>query len=122
MATVGVKVISHKDDVIKELGDKLQGALELLGLAGEDNAKLEITKLVYDTPESPNYKRTGNLRNSLTHTDNGKDTVYIGTNVEYAPYVEYGTSKMPPRPYLKSALENHFDEYEDIVKGILEDG
>ena len=63
--TAGVKVISHKDDVIKELGDKLQGALELLGLAGEDNAKIEITKLVYDTPESPTYKRTGNLRNSL---------------------------------------------------------
>ena len=33
---------------------------------------------------------TGTLRRSITHEVND-DTVYIGTNLEYAPYVEYGT-------------------------------
>ena len=119
MDTTGTIVISHKDDVLKELGDKLGIALETIGMAGEANAKLEITKLVYDTPESPNYKRTGKLRNSLTHTDNGKDTVYIGTNVEYASAVEYGTKRIPPRPYLKNAVEKHSDEYKEIIDEIL---
>ena len=33
---------------------------------------------------------TGNLRNSITHEVYGNEGV-VGTNVEYAPYVEFGT-------------------------------
>ena len=31
--------------------------------------------------------------------------VAIGTNVEYAPYVEYGTSRMMAQPYLRPAID-----------------
>lgn len=34
----------------------------------------------------------------------------MGSRVEYAGYVEEGTSKMPPYPYLKPALEAKKDE------------
>lgn len=87
---------------------------------------------------------TGNLKNSLTHTV--KDlTVFIGTNVKYAPYVELGTGQanvpggtskpswvyrdehgefhrafpQPARPYLKPAIADHLDEYERIMKDAL---
>jgi len=33
---------------------------------------------------------TGELRRSITHEVNG-DTGIVGSNLEYAPYVEYGT-------------------------------
>lgn len=36
-----------------------------------------------------------------------KDNVSIGTNVEYAPYLEYGTYKMPSRPAFRTALDNN---------------
>lgn len=97
---------------LKELEDKLPKILEKLGKAGEDNAKLEITVL--------GAVDTGNLRKSISHADNGKDTTYVGTNVEYAPYVEMGTSKYPkPRPYLENAVRNHKDDYEQIIKNEL---
>jgi phage gpG-like protein len=35
---------------------------------------------------------TGRLRQSITHRIEGS-TGIVGTNVEYAPYVEYGTGK-----------------------------
>jgi len=50
----------------------------------------------------------GRLRSSITN-EIGQDgqglVVTIGTNVEYAPYVELGTSKMAAQPYLLPALE-----------------
>lgn len=89
---------------------------------------------------------TGNLRNSITHSteDNGH-TVVIGSNVEYAPYVELGTGKFaeggsgrdtpwsyqdaegrwhttsgrPPKPFLRPAIENHTDEYREVLEQIL---
>ena len=49
----------------------------------------------------------------------GKVTVYIGSNVEYAPYVEIGTTRMRARPFLKPAVDNHQDEYKRIIQEIL---
>lgn len=61
---------------------------------------------------------TGTLRASIGHVVNrmGRDTVkaVIGSNVEYAPYQEFGTYKMAAQPFLRPALENSRDEIEDI--------
>lgn len=97
----------------------VSAALTVIGMQAEANAKIEITKKVYDTPESKSgYKRTGRLRNSIAN-DHDETAVYVGTNVEYAPYVELGTYKMPERPFLRPAIEEHLDEYAEIFKRIL---
>ena len=46
----------------------------------------------------------------------GDHTVYIGTNVYYAPYVEYGTRKMEARPFLSSSIQGHKSDFEDLFK------
>jgi len=54
----------------------------------------------------PNIQ-TGRLRSSITWalgTDLDGLFADIGSNVEYAGYVEEGTSHAPPYPYLKPAL------------------
>ena len=114
MSKVEIKV--DNTNVVKNLlNQTMEKTLTMLGMQGERNAKIEITRAVYDTPESPNYRRTGNLRNSITWTSD-RSAAYIGTDVEYAPYVELGTSKMKKRPFLKPAVTEHMDEYRAIVK------
>lgn len=48
--------------------------------------------------------RTGNLRSSITGRVAGEQAI-IGTNVEYAPYMEYGTKVTKAQPYLRPALD-----------------
>lgn len=48
---------------------------------------------------------TSRLRNSITTQRLGKATYGVGTGVEYAPYVEFGTRKMGAKPYLRPAAE-----------------
>lgn len=43
----------------------------------------------------------------------------VGTNVEYAMYVEYGTSKMSEQPFLIPAYLNHRDRYTKALTEIL---
>lgn len=64
---------------------------------------------------------TGNLRRSLTYFVEG-DSVYVGTNCEYAQYVEEGTSRSKPHPYLRPAAEGHMDEWKRILEDELENG
>lgn len=92
--------------VVKATDEAIAKALETCGLIAEGYGKQYLTvKGAVDT---------GRLRNSVTHTVEGK-TAYIGTNVEYAPYIEYGTSKMKPRTYLKPSIADHVDQYKDII-------
>ena len=54
-------------------------------------------------------KDTGNLARSI-HTDvtersNTRVMTEIGTDVEYAPYPEFGTSRMKAQPYLRPAFD-----------------
>lgn len=84
-------------------------ALTMIGLKAEGNAKAICPV------------DTGRLRNSITNAiDTDENAVYIGTNVEYGPYVELGTRRRQPHPYLKPAAADHADEYRAILKGCLE--
>jgi len=50
---------------------------------------------------------TGRLRASITHeigADSQGLVATVGTNVVYAPFLEYGTSRMSARPFLRPAL------------------
>ena len=98
-----------------ELERRIPIILEAVGEQAEGNAITEINKLVYDTPPSDSYVRTGRLKGSISHAVSGED-VYIGTNVEYAPYVELGTYRMAPRPFLRNAVSGYRAEYEQIIK------
>ena len=86
----------------------LARALEKIGLVAEGYAKRLCPV------------DTSILRNSITHADDG-EAEYIGTNVEYAPYVELGTSRTRAQPYLKPAVVNHSDEYKKIVEAEMRD-
>lgn len=106
-------------------------ALERCGMQAEGYAK-DLTPV-----------DTGNLRNSITHKV-VDDTVYIGTNNEYAAYVELGTGKYTEggrpdpwvyqddegrwhhthgqraKPYLKPAVTDHKQTFRNIIKDELE--
>lgn len=98
---IEVQFESHADEILKEFKMAKARALERIGLRAERHAKNKCPK------------DTGTLQNSITHVTDD-DSVYIGTDLEYAPYVELGTIRMSPRPYLRPAA-NYTHEYEMII-------
>lgn len=51
---------------------------------------------------------TGTLRRSMTFIFFERDCyAEIGTNVEYAPFVEFGTCRMGSKPYLRPAWQHY---------------
>lgn len=58
---------------------------------------------------------TGRLRNSISHAVD-EDAAYIGTNVEYAPYVELGARGRQGVHFLQKAATEHTDEYKKLLE------
>ena len=59
---------------------------------------------------------TGVLRSSIGAEEITPLLFEVGTNVEYAAFVEFGTSRMAAQPYLEPAAETVRAKYPDIVK------
>lgn len=111
MSDIEVKLTVDNTKLIKaSTRTAITHALQEVGLQAEGYAK---RKCPVDT---------GLLRSSIrsyVEDDGGDQTAVIGTNVEYAAYVEFGTSKTKAQPYLKPAAENHSAEYMAIIQAQL---
>ena len=99
MADIDIIVKDNSGEVMQQFEQSLQIALETVGTQAESHAKQIVSDFVVygkvDIPKGYHEKDnsrvdTGRLRNSIAHTV-VKEDVYIGTNLEYAPYHELGT-------------------------------
>ena len=125
----------NSDEVLEAFNAACLRALERCGLQAEGYAK-DLVPV-----------DTGALRNSISHkVVDSEPAAYIGTNQEYAAYIEFGTGHyssigggtpkshwvyigddgkyhigkpMQPRPYLKPAVANHVGTYRNIFKDEL---
>lgn len=129
---MNVQFTDNSKEVLEAMQQAAVRALEKCGLTAEGYAK----KLC---PVD-----TGNLRNSITHTvDEEEPAAYIGSNAEYAAYVELGTGKyvsggrptpwvyqdekgnwhrthgQKAQPYLKPAVSDHANTYRKIIEDEL---
>lgn len=97
-------------------------------LGAEEQARNEALEIIGGKAET--YAKrlcpvdTGRLRSSITHQQMDENTEVIGTNVEYAPYVELGHhttsgTMVNGKPFLRPAAENHISEYKNIMKSVM---
>ena len=96
-----IKFTSNVNDILSDMEKGKRNALTAIGATAETYAKKA-------TPVD-----TGRLRNSISHTVDG-EAAYIGSNVEYAPYVELGTSRAKAHHMLQKAATEHSAEYKRL--------
>ena len=99
-----------------DLEKRLEQAAEAGILAATLAVEQQVVAICPVGKSRPGYVG-GRLRGSITHKtfkDDGKIPMktgvakgegIVGTNVYYAPYVEYGTYKMAPRAFLRRGLD-----------------
>ena len=107
---------SYRKEVENATEQAIQRALETVGGMAESDVKVQITK--------NRSVVTGNLRNSITHQQYDNNTEVVGTNVEYAPYVELGHhtrsgSFVSAKPYMRPAIENNKQKYQKVIQAEL---
>lgn len=64
---------------------------------------------------------TGRLRGSITTNIISTYSGEVGTNVEYAGWVEYGTRYQSAQPYFEPAVEKNEDKFNEELDKIIEE-
>ena len=125
---MNVQFTDNSGEVLSAMKQAALDALEEIGLTAEGYAKKACPV------------DTGQLRNSITHqVVEAENAVYIGSDVEHAPYVELGTGVHYPggrttpwayqdakgnwhrtngskaQPYLRPAVADHGETYKSIT-------
>lgn len=140
-----VKVVSHKQEVLDQLGEateKVLFAMGLLGVEGCVEKASEIDSVTgrptvdtgryragfgFITPTQGRMSGTGATEKKAEDDISGKrsqkDTVVIANNVEYAPYLEFGSGTQEggnhARYIMKRGIESKVDKMKTQAKEIL---
>lgn len=134
MPKLDVEIINNKEAILEAFHEQIKRGLESIGQTAEGYAQENCINV-----------DTGRLRNSISHAV-VENEVQIGTNVEYAPYIEYGTGiyasegggrqtpwayydkklgewvwtrGIKPTHFLRNAVTQHDDEYMAIMEANL---
>lgn len=105
------KVFTSADDIMKE-------AVK----AGLFKVSQEVAQ--YAKSNHPYQNQTGNLEASTiakpVEVEDGKLVGVVQAGMEYAPYVEYGTSRSAPYPFLTPAVQANQTNLTNTVKAVAE--
>lgn len=111
--------VSQVDQLIDDLDDA--------GPRVEERAKTVVSKTGHDSVASMQQLAavdTGAMKNS-TGVDIDSDGLGFeaGPTVEYAPFVEWGTTKMAPQPFVVPGFEQNlpaaYEAFEQVAGGIF---
>lgn len=134
-----IRVQDNSQLVLEGLGKAMERALYAIGVKAVEGSVDAISGR-YDIDPAVD---TGRLRASIsfiTPTDKGdsgqpkpanaqagdeltgtaeKNTVVVGSNVEYAEYVHNGTSRMAGRPFLREGIDKTKDQMQEQAEKIF---
>lgn len=130
---MSIETKDNTKEVLSALDKAIERGLEAIGLTAEGHAKKDPNMPV-DTGLARNsitFAVSGKSANISTYSDdkgtemgsysgtapNDKDkAVYLGSNVEYFPYIELGSPTINARHVLKRAATEHSDEYKKLME------
>ena len=98
------KYTDNTDKVLAEIERLTQQRLETAAQMVERTAKQMVPV------------KTGTLKRSITHVIQ-KTKAIIGSNLNYAPWIEMGTTKQSAQPYLRPALMANLGKIKRLFGG-----
>ncbi len=108
-----MKLEAEYDGGLSSIAEILGEGIEKVLFAGGERA-CEMAKEICPVD-------TGTLRDSIS-VSVGDNRAEISANTDYASYVEFGTTKMAPQPYLVPSLLGGSDEIVSAMAQVITEG
>jgi len=106
--TVSVTLLGVADvaNMLMKVGDALVIVTNEQLIRAGALAVYEVQQSIMGNRGEPKSVDTGNFANSIQVKNLDKNSVSVFSEVEYAPFLEYGTSRMQPRLHFQNTAFN----------------
>ena len=127
-----VKIVkTNVKEVLQSMqGDRLGKAVMAGGFVLESAVKISMsaashTGLVYgghrasapgETPAVDMGVLVNSINTQLVSSSDTSAFAEVGTGVEYAEWLEFGTSKMKARPFMRPAYDNNLEKIKAVIR------
>jgi phage gpG-like protein len=111
--------IRNLERIARDLPGLTSNALSAVALDGEAYIKHSFGSSPSVAGDPPGVD-TGKLRNSIRAEKETNTRWIITTDTEYAVHLEFGTSRMAPRPFMGPGLQYIAETAPDMFRGFLE--
>jgi HK97 gp10 family phage protein len=110
-------LLADIQDAMQHLGSDLLDQMRKAAYVVEAEAKIKSSGR--PGPEVDTGRHRASISSEAKLLGNSVQGI-VGAGAFYSPYLEYGTSKMPPYPYLRPAVEAKMDEIERLLGEALD--
>ncbi len=112
----GTTVLWDSKKLEKEVALKVNKKLKLAAetLVTRVKKNISIGRPASKPREFPHVGVTGDLRKSIFWDMRGEDTAIVGSSIIYSVFLELGTVRMAPRPFLGRSLREHRPKIKQI--------
>lgn len=142
---INVEVVSHTDEFMQSVVDRMPSILKAIGQTAEGYAKQDcpvdtgllhnsitfaisgeapqISTYSADKPDETGVVRTGSYEgNTEPETEDKCYSLVMGSNVVYAPIQEMSDEfhhTVGKAHFLRDAMQNHREDYKDIIEAAI---
>ncbi|HZJ77212.1 MAG TPA: HK97 gp10 family phage protein [Clostridia bacterium] len=135
---ISIKIDSNLKAVNGDLDMAIEKALYSIGVTAQGDIVKYMSKpdftgkdivdtgrlrgsISFVTPEKNSGANDSNAKDGDALSGAGEDrTVIIGSNVEYADYVNNGTLRQPARKFMENGIEPNAEKYQKLARDIFE--
>lgn len=116
MYAIGSQWLKRVTEIIT---NRHKNAREGVGIVDTGRLRGSMSFSTSERSEKSTKKVKENKANDYINKKAEDGQLFVGTNVEYAEYIEIGNSKMKARPFLSASLTEYKQEYKDLAEEVL---
>ena len=116
LVNVEIKGIAEALNAIRQKGKDIVNDKDAKTLQASNFLQQEVQESITGNRSETKSVDTGNFGNSITLIKLAPLKYSIETNVEYAKFLEYGTSKLIPRYHFRNSLSRNREKVISIIQ------
>ena len=113
---IEIKGVSEVLTRLRKLGKDIKQGSDVGAFLAANMIQNEVQESIIGNRAEPRSVATGRFANSITLNKLKDSEFIVFTDVEYAKYLEYGTSSLQPRSHFRNTLFRNQKKIKEIIE------
>ena len=106
---------------LQRIGAKIETNVDVALVQSANLIQQEVKESIVGNRSEPKSVQTGRFLNSITINKIKPKELEVGTDVDYAKYLEYGTSRQPARKHFANTVLRNQSKVKEVINQAIKE-